>query len=375
LFEEGDQGEHFYVVADGEIQVIKASGTPNERTLAVRSAGDFIGELSLINPAGRRMACVRSSTGARLWRLSRADFDEVIQANPLIAYQMVRELSRRLTTAHELTIRDLQEKNREISQAYDELKAAQDQLVEKERIERELELAHTIQQSILPDNIPSSESISFGAFLQPARAVGGDFYDIYHLGKNKIGVMIGDVADKGVPSALVMAQTHALIFAESFREPNPARVLHKVNNHVFRINRSGLFITVIYGVVDTVQRTFSYARAGHEIPMFKAAGEAPSLLPHDTGQPLGIFEDSTFDEQNIDLSKNFTLLLYTDGVLDIRGDEEEQYGIDRLERRFAEVSDESALTICSYIWEHLAEFKGNQPRYDDVTMIVLRSEG
>lgn len=375
LFEEGEPGEHFYVVAEGEVEVVKALGKRNERLLAVRKEGNFIGELSLINPTGRRMACVRTASGARLWQLSRDDFDQVLYANPLIAYQMVRELSKRLTNAHETIIADLQEKNRELSQAYDELKAAQDQLVEKERMEKELELAHTIQQSILPDEVPSTDEISFAAFLQPAREVGGDFYDVYRLENGKIGVMIGDVADKGVPSALVMAQTHALIFAESFRETSPAKVLHKVNNHISRINRSGLFITVIYGVVDIAKRKFNFARAGHEIPIIKTAKDVPSLLPHKMGQPLGIFEEATFDEQTVDLARCSTLLLYTDGALDVREEGGEQYGIDRLTNRFAEVDDRAADKVCNYIWQDLASFQGDNSRYDDVTLIVIRAEG
>jgi sigma-B regulation protein RsbU (phosphoserine phosphatase) len=172
-----------------------------------------------------------------------------------------------------------------------------------------------------------------------------------------------------------MAQTHALIIAESFRESDPAKVLRKVNDHIFRINRSGLFTTVIYGVVNSSNRTFSFARAGHEIPILKTPGNLPSLIPHDIGQPLGLLEEPIFDEQEIDLDQNFSLLLYTDGVLDIRGDKDEQFGIERLTKRFNQVGDKSALTVCDYIWDDLAAFQGVNAPYDDVTMIVIRSAG
>jgi sigma-B regulation protein RsbU (phosphoserine phosphatase) len=371
LFTEGDPGELFYVVADGALEVIKALGTPNERLIAVRRQGEFIGELSLINPAGVRMASVRTSSGARMWQLSREEFDAIIHQNPLMAYEMVRELSKRLTTAHESTIQDLQKKNQELTVAYQDLKEAQEQIIIKERLEKELEVAHNIQKSILPEMIPAPGEVNFGAFLQPARAVGGDFYDLFQLDANKFGLMIGDVADKGVPSALVMAQTHALIFAEAFREQSPDRVLHKVNDHILEINRSGLFVTAIYGVVDTQRRTFHFARAGHEIPLIRSDSNPPELIPHHQGQPLGLFEEPVFDLQRIELRPGSSLLLYTDGLLDVRGEDGSQFGMPRLMSAYAKTSGQSPQATCDHLWDQLSRFQGDTPQYDDVTMIVI----
>jgi sigma-B regulation protein RsbU (phosphoserine phosphatase) len=374
LFSEGDTGDHFYIVAEGALEVIKAAGTPDERLIAVRQQGEFIGELSLINPAGTRMASVSTPGGARLWQLPRKEFDSVIHQNPLLAYEMVRELSKRLTTAHETTISDLQEKNQELTKAYHDLKEAQDQIIIKERLEKELEVANDIQKSILPEHIPDSAEIGFGAFLQPARAVGGDFYDIFPLGIHKFGLMIGDVADKGVPSALVMAQTHALIFAEAFREPAPDQVLHKVNEHILEINRSGLFVTAIYGIVDTQERCFHFARAGHEIPLVRVGDHSPELIPHQQGQPLGIFEEPVFDTQKIDLLPEMCLLMYTDGLLDICREDGDQFGMDRLIQAFATTDQQSPQAACDQLWNQLSNFQASTAQYDDVTMIVIGSK-
>jgi serine phosphatase RsbU (regulator of sigma subunit) len=374
LFEEGDSGDNFYIIESGNIDVIKAAGTPSERLISVRGPGEFVGELSLINPNSLRMASVRTNVGAMLWKLSQKDFHNVLRDNPAFSYQMVIELSKRLTIAHELTITDLQEKNRLLSKAYDELKASQEQLIEKERIEKELEVAKSIQKSILPDQLPTIKNYSFGAIMHPARAVGGDFFDIFPLDKNRIGIMIGDVADKGVPSALVMAQTHALIYAESFREPIPTKVLEKVNKHILKINRSGLFVTVIYGVLNISNHTFNYARAGHEIPIYKLAGNTAQLLNYDTGQPLGLFEKPKLDEKNIQLDHNSRLLLYTDGLSDIREKGGEQFGLDRLIKLYNGIKEKSPAIICNKIMESLVTFQGEEEQYDDITMIVISNE-
>ena len=375
LFLEGDPGDNFYVVAEGALEVIKAAGTPDERLIAVRKQGEFIGELSLLNPEGTRMASVSTISGARLWQLSRKDFDSVIHQNPLMAYEMVRELSKRLTTAHETTIRDLQKKNQELTIAYHDLKEAQDQIIIKERLEKELEVAKDIQKSILPESIPPCGEIQFGAILQPARFVGGDFYDIFPLEDGTFGVMIGDVADKGVPSALVMAQTHALIYAEACRNQSPGEVLQKVNEHILEINRSGLFVTAVYGVVDPKKRTFRFARAGHEILLVKTNDRLPQPIPHLQGQPLGLFEEPVFDIQEINLLPGISLLLYTDGLLDVRSEDGGQFGMDRLVEAFAQVEQQDPQAVCNYLWDRLSTFQGNTAQYDDVTMIVIGSNG
>lgn len=374
LFSEGDSGDILYVVAEGALEVIKAAGTPDERLIAVRRQGEFIGELSLINSEGIRMASVSTSGGARLWQLSRKDFDSVIHQNPLLAYEMVRELSKRLTTAHETTIRDLHKKNHELTIAYHDLKEAQDQIIIKERLEKELEVAKEIQKSILPESIPPYGKIKFGAILQPARFVGGDFYDIFQLEEHTYGVMIGDVADKGVPSALVMAQTHALIFAEACRDQSPDEVLQKVNEHILEINRSGLFVTAIYGIVDIQKRVFKFARAGHEILLMKTGDRLPELISYHQGQPLGLFEDPVFDIQEISLLPGTSFLLYTDGLLDVRSENGDQFGMDRLIETFAHADHEDPQEICNHLWDQLSTFQGNTAQYDDVTMIVIGSD-
>jgi CRP-like cAMP-binding protein len=192
LLEEENRGS-FFVIVEGEVEIIKALGTPEESLLGVRGAGDYLGEMSLLNWDGKRTASARGLSPMRLVEITRDHFDELLKHQPGLVYEMVREMSTRLTKTQEQAIQVLQQKNRQLQQAYDELKAAQGQLVEKERLEKELQVAREIQLSILPRSLPKAAGYDFGALIVPARAVGGDF-TCFHSAPN--WASYGDVTDR-----------------------------------------------------------------------------------------------------------------------------------------------------------------------------------
>ena len=373
LFQEGEVGDRFYIIIQGQIEVIKALGTPEERLIGLRGPGEFVGELSLINRAGLRTASVRSLGPAHLWEMSHEEFDDLLHRQPLMTFELINVLSERLTNAHDSTIKDLQEKNFELTQAYEELKAAQAQIIEKERLERELQVAFEIQTSILPQSLPELKGYDFGALMVPARAVGGDFYDIVPLSSNKVGIIIGDVADKGVPSAIFMAQTHALLYAMAKRESTPAQVLREVNELLLRIGESSLFVTVLYGVLDRTTNEFAYARAGHELPIIINADGETEIAPYEQGQLMGILDDLVLDEQIISCPPGGTILLYTDGVIDARHSNGESFGMERLLDVTRKIHPSSAQDQCDQLWQILCDFQSKDAQEDDVTIVVVKS--
>ena len=267
LFREGEPGASFDILVDGQVEIIKALGTLDERLLAVRGPGDFFGEMSLLDPDGLRTASVRARTPSCLLEMSRTDFDAVLQHRPALAYEIMRVLSLRLRESDNATIADLHEKNRELAQAYADLQAAQAQIIEKEKLEQELRMAHRIQQSILPSELPRLPRYDFGALIMPAKRVGGDLYDFIPLGKGRLGIAVGDVSDKGVPAAIFMALTRSLLRAEATRVVSPRRALERVNQLLLDMNDEGMFVTLLYGILDAQQGTFAYSRAGHELPL------------------------------------------------------------------------------------------------------------
>lgn len=168
----------------------------------------------------------------RLLAVSRADFAMLLEQHPKLAYAILRVLSTRLRSSHDATVRDLHERNARLAQAYTELQAAQAHLIEKEALERELGVAREIQQSMLPHTLPQLAGYDLGGLMVPAREVAGDFFDIIALAPGRLGLVVADVCGKGVPAALFMALTRALLRAEVAHGATPEQVLRNLNQQL-----------------------------------------------------------------------------------------------------------------------------------------------
>lgn len=374
IFREGDPGNSMYVVMSGELKIVLAADSTDEMFLRTCGPGEYVGEMSLIMPKGKRTASVRASKDSRLWVMTRDKFNECLQRWPLLAYSMVSIMSERLDSSNESAFHDLVAKNQALQKAYDELKEAQAQIIEKERLERELQVAADIQLSILPDVLPDTEEFSFGARILPARQVGGDFYDVFELKDHRIGILIGDVADKGVPSALFMARAHALIMAEADIGATPAEVMNLVNTHITRLQKSTQFVTVLYGILDLKTREFSYARAGHEPPLVMHADGSVERMPHSPGMAIGLWEPVTLDEKMVKLSSGDTLILYTDGMTDCRDPKGEAFGLDRIKKTLSDLARQNAQHICNTLLETLQSYQDGSKQDDDVTLVAVKAK-
>lgn len=372
ILQEGQVGDRFYIIMDGEVEIIKALGTSDERLLGVRGPGQFIGELSLINRDRFRSASVRSMGQVRLWEMTLTEFDALLLRQPSLAYEVVRILGQRLLASETATINDLREKNQRLVEMYTELQAAQAQIIEKEKLDHELQVAYQIQMSILPRSLPQVTGYEFGAMMVPARMVGGDFYDIFQLGRGKVGIMIGDVADKGMPSAIFMARTHALLYAELNRGTTPVAVLKRVNRYLGQISSSPLFVTVLLGILDTHSGEFHYGRAGHELPILVYADGRIERFPFSQGQLLGILDDPVFDEQRVVIPSGGTVLLYTDGVSDERSPLDTFFGLDGVIETLRDSCAQSAQEICTTFLHVISSYQQGRPQDDDITLIVVK---
>ena len=229
-------------------------------------------------------------------------------------YGLMRHYTSRLENSENLTIKDLREKNRLLKQAYDDLKIAQAAMIEKEKLEQEMRLASNIQRNILPKDLPRYPGLDFGALMIPAKQVGGDFYDFILLDDQRIGIVIGDVCDKGMPAALLMALTYSSVRMEALRNSDPGETLRHVNQHLIQIGCCDMFVTLLYGILDCNKLTFSFARAGHPKPLLLNAKNQSMPVPYGYGQAVGIFEEFFVDEASVKLPKGGTLLLYSDGL-------------------------------------------------------------
>ena len=375
IFREGEAGENLYVVVDGALEVLLGADSPDELLLRTCGPGEYIGEMSLILPEGKRTATARAKTRTLTWVMNRTKFQEILLRWPIIAYSMVRILSERLGATNESSFRDLNEKNRQLQKAYDELKAADELLIEKEHIERELRVAAEIQLSILPDKLPSIEGFDFGARILPAHQVGGDFYDVFENGEDQIGVVIGDVADKGIPSAIFMARAHALIMAEADAGLLPGAVLDLVNRHITHLEKSTQFVTALYGIMNSITGEFSYARAGHEPPLILFPDGRVERVPHGPGMALGLWDTITLDEHTVVLEPNSTLVFFTDGLTDCRDSKGASFGLDRVKAILSGLVGLSAQEVCDTLFDALMEYQGDAKQDDDVTLVAIHAAG
>jgi len=376
LFYEGEPGDRAYVVLDGELEVIKHLGTEEERLIRVLGQYDSVGEMSMFDLGHLRSATVRTRTPVLLLEFNHSIFDALLRRYPMVAYKIARDFSLRLNFTDNAIITDLQEKNIQLAQAYQELKQAQAQVIEKEKLEHELQVARKIQQSILPVTLPKLAGYNFGVSMVPARAVGGDLYDIIFLSHDQLGIMIGDVSDKGVPASIFMALTRSLVLACAGRNVSPVRVLQRVNYFLNQMNREGMFVTLLYGILDRVSGEFSYARAGHEIPMvFGALGDL-IFSTGNTGQPLGLLKEPIIDEQVVKIPPGGLLLLYTDGVTDAVSLQGEPFGAKNLCRVVGEQVrlGLSAKELCDQLMRVLEEYSFGTAQFDDITVLVAQAE-
>ena len=349
------------------------AGQHEELLLNIMREGEHFGEMSLIMPGGHRTASVRARGESTLLSMSRTQFLDITRKHPELSVSMVRVLSQRLDATNTQTFRDLTEKNKQLQTAYDELKAAQDQLIEKERLERELQVAADIQLSILPDELPQVDDFGFGARILPARQVGGDFYDVFHVKENRIGVLIGDVADKGVPSALFMARAHALIMAAADTGVPAGDVMQLVNRHITRLQKSTQFVTVLYGILDLNTREFNYARAGHEPPLILNPDGSVERIPHSSGMALGLWETIALDVRAIILPPGSTLLLFTDGLTDCRNPDGEPFGLERIKLTLGKLSNINAQQVCDQLLDTLRNYENGAKQDDDVTLVAIHA--
>lgn len=369
---EGATGREMYLIVEGQVEVVKGQGIA-EMVLARRGPGDLLGEMALFEERPR-FATVRALRPTRLLELSEHKVREALARQPELLYQTVQVLSARLRESDLQMIVDLQCKNEELAHAYRELQEAQAALVEMERLERELELAREIQQSILPKTFPRRPGFSCAARSHPAREVGGDFYDVIPLDKNHIGLVMADVSGKGMAAALFMALARSLIRAEAQRSASPRAALCRVNRLLLEMSESTMFVTVFYGVLDLAQGTLCYVRAGHDYPLLLRSGSNECQRLTGQGIVLGFLDDVDLEQVSVDLNPGDMLVLYTDGITEAHSTTGELFGVQRLRAQLQEMDGQSAQDVCDALFAQVDRFQEGVTQHDDMALLVARMD-
>jgi serine phosphatase RsbU (regulator of sigma subunit)/anti-sigma regulatory factor (Ser/Thr protein kinase) len=238
----------------------------------------------------------------------------------------------------------------------------------RERIEQELRVATMIQQNYLPRELPELPGWDVSAYYRPAREVGGDFYDFIELPEGRIGVVIGDVTDKGVPAAMVMAATRSVLRASAQRVVSPGEVLGRVNDLMCPDMPAKMFVTCLYGVLEPSSGRFVFANAGHNLPYVRTGDGSAELRA--TGMPLGLLPGIVYEETEAQLEAGQTMLLHSDGVAEAHGPAKEMFGFPRLQDVVGARSGRGE--VIDRVLTELGRFTGAEwEQEDDITLVAL----
>jgi serine phosphatase RsbU (regulator of sigma subunit) len=253
----------------------------------------------------------------------------------------------------------------------------QQEAQERERIEQELRIARLIQQTLLPKTLPELPGYDVAAYYQPAREVGGDFYDFLELEDGRLGLVVGDVTDKGVPAALVMATTRTMLRAAAQRLFSPGEVLRRANDSLVTDIPPNMFITCLYAILDIESGRLVYANAGHDLPYRRRAGRSEGADElRATGMPLGLMPGMGYEEKEIVLHKGESVLFYSDGLVEAHDPiTREMFGFPRLQGMVG-THRSGGSSLIGFLLSELSSFTGEDwEQEDDITLVTLeRSE-
>lgn len=261
----------------------------------------------------------------------------------------------------------------------DKLNVAQRGLIEKERINRELEIAREIQNNILPRAYPEADRFEFCGTYESALEVGGDYYDFLEFDNGKLGFVVADVSGKSLPGMLVMLLTRDIVKRLSRTIEQPAEMLIEVNRELLPNIKKGMFVTMFYGVVDAESGRFTFASAGHN-PLVHMHGDSGDIeLIKTKGFPLGMMPEDQFkqrmEQRTIDLHSGDWLVQYTDGINEAHNDKQEEFGMQRLVSVLQKAGRENTDSFVSDVMASLRAFVGEAPQYDDITLLTMKWNG
>ncbi|MBN2117905.1 MAG: GAF domain-containing protein [Anaerolineales bacterium] len=247
----------------------------------------------------------------------------------------------------------------------------QKEMVVRERLETEVQLARQIQQTFIPESLPQFEDWELAARWKTARQVGGDFYDVFDLPDGRLGLFIADVADKGVPAALFMALTRTLVRAAVIDADSPAEAMRRVNDLLIPDTKQGMFVTAVYAVLDMQTNELTYVNAGHNPPLWvKQDGGIEKLTR--TAIALGVVTGEPVEQRMIKIERCDNLFLYTDGLTESFNAEGDFYGEGRLLEAIRSTPCSTASDLLDAVEKSLLNFVQDMPPADDLTMLVLR---
>ena len=245
-------------------------------------------------------------------------------------------------------------------------------LLERQKVEEELRIARLIQNNLLPQKYPDVKGTQFWARNIPVAGISGDFYDFIELGKEQIGIVLGDICGKGIPAALFMAKTISDFKLVASLHKKAGKTMDAINNILAESATLGLFVTLIYLLIDSKNRTLTYVNAGHPAPLIKRLGKV-KLLEGEKGLPLGVSSDFSFKENKIKLRKGDLLFIYTDGLSEAKGKNGKRFSSEKILNLVKDGPNDAA-GLGKEVLQKIKFFSRGEPASDDLTLVAIKVE-
>lgn len=381
LFSQGDEGAECFVILDGSLEVLTYINGAEHR-LEIYRAGQIIGEMALIDRSPRS-ASVRALEFSTLLVLTEREFVRLIGSSPTMALAMLRNSTSRVRNTNQRMIGDLERKNAELLAAYQQLQAAQAELIRLNRLEEELAVARRIQESFLPRRLPQPPGWQIAAFSCGAQAVGGDFYDCIELADGRLGLVVADACGKGVTAALFVALTRSLLRAASLAptlfqngvDQNAGilvNALQLTNDYICREHAdSNMFITLFYGLLNLESGDLDYVNAGHNPPLLLRAEDDDLRELAEGTLPIGILAHQEYPVQRTRIAPGDRLIAFSDGITEAMNAAGELFDDARLLATIREHGRMPAAELVQTIVQATETHVAGAPQADDMTLLVV----
>jgi sigma-B regulation protein RsbU (phosphoserine phosphatase) len=249
------------------------------------------------------------------------------------------------------------------------------EIAQRERLDRELEIARDVQQRLFPQKLPLVKGLDFAGYCRPAQGVGGDYYDFIHLATGSLGIAVGDVSGKGIAAALMMASLQASLRGQTIKPCDTlSEMIHHINGLVYEASAASRYATFFYAQFDPLTRKLRYVNAGHNPPMLrrKKGDNYEFLRLEEGGTVIGLFPQSPYKEAEIELQSGDVLVAYTDGISEAMNHAQEEFDEERLMEAIRNCPEGSAATISSHILNHVDAFTAGADQNDDMTIVIVR---
>lgn len=346
LFRQGDPADKLFLIVQGLVRLPELN--------RMIKPGHVLGELGIFSPRKQRTASALAEQAVEVYAMGSDDVRALFTHDPALAVNLIEISVKRLT---------------------EHVKA---EVEARERINAELRIARDIQLGMLPRTFPPfphHKEFELWAMMEPANEVGGDFYDFFFVGQDRLCVLIGDASGKGVPAALLMALCKTLLKSEAMRGYSANEILARVNNLICPENHECMFVTVFCLLFNTRTGEIDCATAGHNPPLLCCSDGSTQLVCPEPGPVVGFEENTAYESKFIRLTPGDILFLYTDGVIEAENANDEAFSLERFRSCVAGLRSQELRKVIEGTRQEIALHTQGHSQSDDITLLALKYRG